>query len=228
MQFVNSLHGAVAVHVSPDEVTPPQGLLAEQLIEFVGNAYNFHVRPQVPRGVLPSFMLPYIFQSGSVFLEENKLPIYQLVILANGDIAASSTTELADKIMNDYLARLDAELGYRFATAKTIRRTHQSHIVVDFECAVAEKIQKLGKIENLLAKAIHRPKSSFKLKRLAFGSAPTQAPGQVNLDNFENADFLLERRESDPPVENRYYSAAPTTTTEHMRILEAIERDLCS
>jgi hypothetical protein len=228
MQLVNSLQGAVAIHVAADEVTPSNGLISEQLIEFVGNAYNFTVRPQLPRGIVPSLMLPYIFQSGSALLEENRIPVHQLVILANGDIVGSATTDFADKIMNDYLARLDAELGYRFAAAKTIRRTHQSHIVVDFECFVAEKIEKLGKIEKILAKAIHRPKMPFKLKRLAFGSAPAQAPGQVSLDAFENADFLLERRESDPPVENRYYSAATTTTSEHLRILEAIEHELCS
>ena len=85
----------------------------------------------------------------------------------------------------------------------------------------------MRKVEELLSREIKRPTPSFKLKRLAFGGGPTVAPGMpVSLDVIENADFVIERRELEPVIENRYFSSAPTSTTEHIRILETIEREL--
>ncbi len=226
MRFVHSLQGAAAVHVASDEVVPAKGLVSQDLIKLIGTAYNFSVKPQIPQGMLPALMLPYIFQAGWAVLEEGKVPVYQLVVLANGDIVNSSTTELADKILDDYMARLDAELGYRFATAETKRRTYQSHIVVDFDADFSMKVEALGRVERLLADTIHRP-VPFKLRRIAFGSGPTIVQStSITLEIFENSDFVIERRESDPHDEHRSYSAAPTTTTEHIRILEALESEL--
>jgi hypothetical protein len=227
MKFVHSLQGATALHAAVDEVVPPKGLISEDLIQIVGNAYNFSVSPSIPKGILPALMMPYIFQSGSATFEDGKLPVYQLVILQEGDIVNSSTTDAADKILADYMNRLDAELGYRFGQSQTKRISHQSHVVVDFETDIGRKIDALGKIEALLEGELHTPSAPFKLKRLAFGSGPALPQGKpITLEAFDGLDFLIERRITQVEVENRYYSSAPTTTSEHLRILERIEREL--
>lgn len=228
MRFVHSIQGAAAVRVATDEVVPEKGLVAEDLINIVGNIYNFTTKPEIPLGVLPALMLPYVFQSGSVIFEDGKFPVYQLVILQQGDIINSSTTDLADRILDDYMMRLDNELWYRFAQSKAKHKSYRSHVVVDFEAPIGTKIEALGKIENLLANELGR-NEPFKLRRLSFGSRPVvQTTGIITLESFENLHFIIERRAGRPEMENRYYSAAPTTTVEHIRILEAIERELTS
>jgi hypothetical protein len=77
-----------------DEVSPTRGLLSLDLINFIGESYHFSVRPQIPPGMLASLFIPYTFQAGAAEFDDSKIPIYQLVVLTNGDIVQSATTEL--------------------------------------------------------------------------------------------------------------------------------------
>jgi len=229
MRLINSLLGVVALRVAADEVIPLSGLIFEDMIKFIGNTYQFSVRPQIPPGIAPGAMQPFIFQSGAAVIGEEKFPIFHLGVLQNGDVISSATTEIADKIMDDYLARLDAQLKYRNASAKNKRKSYFSNVVFEFENSIGEKIEALRWIEELLMREIKRPTLPFKLKRLAFGSGPTPLQGlPTSLEMVENADFLIERRETEPYIENRYFSAAPITTSEHIRILELLEQELAA
>jgi hypothetical protein len=225
MKVINSLQGTVALHVSADDVTPRCGLLIRDLIELVGEAYQFSVKPQLLPGVPPAFLQQLIFQSGALIKDDGKLAIIQLAVLPNGNMVTATTTDIADLVMDDCIARLDSEMGYRFASAKK-RRTYLSNIAVQFEVDADEKIEAIGKIENLLTKLILRPTMPFKFKRLAFGYGDVAQPGMISLEAVETSDFLIERRSSEPYTENRYFSAAPVRTSEHIELLEAIEQAL--
>jgi hypothetical protein len=225
MRLINSVVGAIAFRVSTDEVMPKTGLVFEELIKFVGNMYNFSVRPQIPQGVAPISMQPFIFQSGAAEIDRKKVPVFTLAVLPTGYIVVSTNTDLADKIMSDYLKRLDSELGYRNASAKSTRKSYVSNIVVEFEEPLGQKIKPVNLIEQTLKREIGS--LEFPLKRLAFGAGPTILPGiPASLEVIEKADFIIEIREGEPYIKNRYFSAAPTTTSEHIRILEVIEREL--
>ena len=117
MKFITSINGTVALHVSGDDVMPTRGIFPQDLINFIGSAYNFSVRPQLTPALAP-FAQPLVFQSGILTTANDKLPIIQLASVINGDMITAATTEIADLILDDYIARLDSELGYRFSSAK--------------------------------------------------------------------------------------------------------------
>jgi hypothetical protein len=225
VRFIHSIQGSVALRVSGDEVAPEGGINYREFFELVAAKYNFAVRPQLPPGVpfLPGGQT-HIFQSGTFVSGGERWPIMQLASIPNGDIVTAATTEIADSVLNDYMAKLDEKLKFRFSSATKKRRSYQSNIVVQFESGIEERIEGLKKIEVFLAREIPRRGAPFKIKRLAFGYGnpiPT-----LTLENIENSDFALERRGDEPYSENRYACSAPVSTSEHIRILEAMEREL--
>jgi hypothetical protein len=225
MRVINSIQGTAAVAVSADEVAPPNGVVVASLLDLVANTYKFASRPASPGAAIPFVGAQFAFQSGVLEVGNEKLPITQLAILSNADVVTSTTTEIADKVLDDYMDRLDKDLGFRFSSA-TKKRIYQSNIVVEFEGGVEEKIATLGKIESLLSREIKR-ELPFKIKRLAFGSgniAPAFVP--LSIATIENSDFFLDRRQDQDYSKNRYLCGAPVSTAEHIRIMSLFEKEL--
>ena len=50
MKIIASSQGTVTLHVSSDDVAPANGLLQRDLVQFIGDAFQFGVRPNVPPG----------------------------------------------------------------------------------------------------------------------------------------------------------------------------------
>jgi hypothetical protein len=225
MKFISSLQGTAAVQVSADDVVPTQGLVIADLIGFLGNTYKFAVRPQLPPGISPSIIRNFVFQAGELLKGNDKFAIANLVIWPNGESITAASTDIADLIMNDYMERLDNVFKFRYNSAK-IQRLYLSNIVIEFEATIADKIESLGKIKAILNREIHRPEIPFDVKRLTFGYGDVDVQPALSLDAISKADFVLERRAGEPYSRNRYFSAAPVSTAEHVRILELIEQAL--
>lgn len=222
MKFITSLFGTVALHVSGDEATPEHGISNRDLIEFLASTYQFSVRPNIPPGVPPIAIPTFTFQSGIMTTADKKWPIVQLAIVADGHVVTAQNTDIADAVLDDFMARLDTTFGYRFATAKK-HRAYQSNIVIQFDNAFEEKVEAMGKIEVILNREINRPAMPFKIKRLAFGYGDVEIP-TISLEAIDKSDFAIERRVGAPYSESRYYSVAPARTSDHVKILEMIEQ----
>ncbi len=227
MKFILSTAGTAAIRVSGDNVVPTHGVLARDIIEFIAQEYQFSVKPTFPSGVPPFAITTHTYQSG-VFMDNNggRFPIIQLSVVLNGDIVTAGTTNIAENIIEDLTSKLDTSMGYRFASASK-RKIFHSMIVAQFDPAVEDKLKSLGKIEKIINDNVPRPAMPFKIKRLAFGYGDVaQFFMPTSLEAIESADFLIERRTSEPYAENRYFSSAPVETSEHIRILEQIEEAL--
>ncbi|MGC2222483.1 MAG: hypothetical protein WA624_08990 [Methylocella sp.] len=225
MKFIVSIQGAAILHVSPDEIIPTGGLLIRDLLRVVGDTYQFSVKPEIPSGVPPSLIPAYVFQSGVLETEKEKIPISQLIIVRDGGSIMANTTDAADKVLDDYISRLDTTLGFRFASVKMLR-TYYSNVVVQFDSGIEEKISAIGKIEAILNRTMTRRDSPFKIKRLAFGYGDPIQPTSTAIENFDSADFVIERRATELYSENRYFCGGPTRTDDLIEILELIEREL--
>jgi hypothetical protein len=223
MKLVSSLSGTLAIIVSPDEASPPIGVMANDLIDFVAKLYNFSVKPTIPDGVPPSSIPVRVFQSGFIFKDDIKMPIFQLGLFLNGYIVTAATTDVAEIILNDLLDKLDAELGFQNGRARK-QMIYQSNLSIQFSYAFEALIEQLKIIEEILDKGIARPQMPFKIKRLAFGYGDPVDPNiPMTMETLRAGDFTIERRASEPYVENRYFCSAPMRTTDHAKILEAIE-----
>lgn len=225
MKLLVPTHGTVGLRVSADDVVPHVGTMTRDILDFVGTSYKFAVKPTIPPGVAPFMVQNYIFQSGELVSGDSKLPIIQLAIIPNGDMVTATTTEIADKIMDDFMERLDATFGFRFATAEK-RRVYQSNVVVEFDVLVDEKISAFKKIEQILNGASIRS-APFEIKRLAFGYGDIQQIQSISsIEEIENSDFVIERRSAEPYSRNRYFCSAPVKTSRLIALLQDIERAL--
>jgi hypothetical protein len=202
--------------------------MARDLIDFVATAYSFSVKPAIPDGVPPSAIPVRVFQSGFLLKDDARLPIFQLGLFLNGYIVTAATTDVAEMIMNDLLEKLDVELGFQNRRARQ-QRIYQSNLSVQFAHPFEDLIEHLAVIGELLDREIPRPQMSFKIKRLAFGYGDPFDPNTaMTMESLKAGDFTIERRASEPYAENRYFCSAPTRTSDHAMILEAIEQRLRS
>jgi hypothetical protein len=226
MKVIHSVFGNAALRVSADEVLPETGVNVREFIEFIGNTYRFSAKPQISSIIQPEIgAQQLIFQSGVFSTENERFPIMQIASVPNGDIVTASNTEIADIILDDYINKLDVALKFRFASAKT-KRLYQSNIVVQFDVAIEEKLETISMIETFLAREIPRQSFPFKIKRLIFGDGEPVAIPTLAMETIENSDFIVERRAGEPYSENRYFCAAPVSTSAHIRILEKFEKEL--
>lgn len=222
MKLVVSSQGIVAAGISADDVSPERGLLYQDLIQYVGDMYNFAVRPDIPPNIpiqAPPF---FLFQQGRFVNNDSAFPVHQLAIFQNGDSVSAMDTDVAEMILDDYTAKLDANFGFRFAN-KPQKRYYLSSIVVELAHGIGKQIAGLRKIGEILTREIPREGMPFDTKALAFGWGDPAALTLSSPALLERADFTIERRAGEPYERNRYFSSAPVRTSEHVRILELIE-----
>jgi len=228
MKLITRHFGNVAVRVNSDDITPPQGTVPIELINFVAERYQFTVRPIIHPQVPPQLMNNLSFQNGVIKIGEETLPILALVLVKDGDIASAIDTDLADQILDDVAQSLEERFKFRYSTTKQ-QRFYQSTLTVELDAAFENGVAALNKIGEIFEKETGRPSSTFQIKRLAFGTGDVVATQVVTapatlIEQIEKQDFLLERRIGVPYDQPRIFSSAPLKTADHIRALEALER----
>ncbi|SIO49400.1 hypothetical protein SAMN05443247_06439 [Bradyrhizobium erythrophlei] len=226
MKMIVAMQSIAAISVLSDTVMPENGLLQQDLINFVGDLYNFAVKPQIPPGMAGQVFPVLLYQAGKATINDSTYPINQIAVVQNGDIVTASSTEVADLILDDFLSKLDSGLGYKIGASKHKKKMYVSNMVVQFDRPIEQPDSLISKIGNLLDKKIPRPEKPFNLKRLAFGSGDFTMAQVITIEAIENADFIIERRAAADYSENIYFSSAPATTSEHLKILAQIEDEI--
>ena len=84
MKLIAPVQGTAAIRVSNDEVIPERSILQRDLVKFVGDCYNFSVRPNIAPGMPLQPRL--VFQQGKLIKDEgDEYPINQLTVFGDGD-----------------------------------------------------------------------------------------------------------------------------------------------
>jgi hypothetical protein len=224
MKLIVSHFGIAGVRVGNDEVSPARGFPSKDIIDFIAKRYSFSARP--PDGAETQGIQLLTFASGSFTLDQGLVGVGGISLVLNGDIAFAANTDIADAILDDLTSQLETVFGFRYSTT-TKRKVYQSHITVELNVGLEEKIAGLRGFETFLNKQLPRPTPPFKIKRIGFGygDVPNPLQMQPSLEALESADFLIERRAGAPYEANRYYSIAPMKTDEHIRLLERLEAE---
>jgi hypothetical protein len=221
MKLIASIQGVAAVRVSIEEVMPPSNPPIFNVVSGVRSFFDFAVAPS--RESLSSG-LPIMFQGGKILDGEKEIGIHQLIMLPDGDLVASSTTDFAERGLDALVAYLNKGFGYRME-GKSAKRYYVSTVVVEFEKPFSEIIPTIGAVQGLLSHADGKD-DPFQILRLSFsrGTGGMPNPQSANpLDGLEKADFLIERRAGAPFSANRFFCSAPMRTSDHIRVLEEIE-----
>lgn len=223
MKVISSYLGSAVIHASSDEVTPEKGINQKDIVNFVGTHYRFNSRPALPEGSGDQPILA--FQSGKFEKNGEIFTIGQLIMMLNADIISAQNTDIATDIAKDFMETVEAHLGFRYSKA-SVKITYLSNVVVEFEHIGANPL--LLQIEKIIESAVKRPERSFSSKRFAFGEGDVQPQIGVSLQDLGKADFIIERRAGSPYSANRFFCAAPLSTSEHFEVLTKIDQALAT
>jgi len=218
MKVIGTLPSMSAVLERQEEIWPERGTTAVELQELVRKRYEFQHGPDPSMAAITN---PTIFVSGR-FPGGDGFAIGQLAMYAEGDVAVCQTTELADRVVDDLVAALDENLGFRFRTANLERR-RVSNLVFEFDEPIDHLLSAIGTISALADARSERGPLGF--KRLAFGDQ-NMAPINDYLEACRRVDFHIERRVGAPEGSNWFFSGAPMSTAAHVALLTEIEQAL--
>jgi hypothetical protein len=230
MKVIATLQGVSVLLFSADDAMPVGGVLLNDMVSVVSNAYKFTAVPTFPPGV-PFQLMPILqFQNGELSVDGAKFVISQITITNNAIVVISQTTEASDAVLENVISLLDSSLGFRIGSSET-RLTHISNIVVKFDRGLEEYLTLIGQIEQIISSAAPSSPGPFKIKRLTFGREAFNMPDPTIIaspEAAERADFVIERRVGHAFSENRYFCGAPLSTPQHIRVLETIEEMISS
>ena len=135
MKVILPFQSSAAIRAQADEVVPELGMTFSELIAFVGDTYQFALKPQYPPNTPPVMMQNLIFQAGNLITEKDKYAILQLALVQNGDIATAATTDVADLILDDLVQKLDGQLKFRYAKAEK-----RQNLSEQFSCRICKRV----------------------------------------------------------------------------------------
>jgi hypothetical protein len=167
MKFLNSVSATVGLAVVADSVVPVQGLLPQEMINFIASLYSFSVVPPLPPQPFTQAGIPFIFQNGRYTVDGEIKRIIQLTSVTNGDLVTGVTSDDAEIIMLNYIEQLNKGLGFRYNLAD-LKFRYVSNVTVQFD-QLKEKRSLYAKIEDIIQSSIPTDSRKFQLKRLTFG-----------------------------------------------------------
>jgi hypothetical protein len=246
MKMIRSYAARAVLRVPMDDVKPTTTYSPQQVISGIMSRYDFSqaqnlaqggapinilgapgpaVSMGIPIGFQMNFQPPIVLQNGTASINNRAIGIQQLVITPDLTtiIIGAETTEDADIILDDIISLMEGTYGFH-DLAKRGDRVYGSSLIVEFDEAVEQYISVFEGIEKLITpayKSAFNIKQEVKIERFAFACDPTELPAAKA--QFV-ASFTIERRAGHPFDENRYFCGAPLKTSDHIALIEAIER----
>lgn len=223
MKVIRIHAGTAAVRVARDEIYPPSDPPLLDLILSIQQRYQFTIAPMIDAAQLNG---PFDFKVGKFANGEITNSISQMVLQLEGGIVTTSSTDVAELILDDLHGLLDKTFHFRLTSA-TQKRSYASAIIVEFESDIEKQIEFIGRVEKLINSSGGKsPERKF--KRISFGLEDQNIPNPANpvmispLESIEKVDFVIERRAGEPFSLNRYFCVAPMRTQDHIKVLEQI------
>lgn len=217
MKVVTTLAGSCVVCASTDDVTPPRGIIGTDLINVIRSRYEFQISPVVR----PNIALPPILTFQNGVYRPGKVQITQLNIAPDGDGVVSQNTDLAETVISDYIDLLNNEFEYRYTGKEP--KLYYSVVVVEFAVDFAKRMSAIQEIQTIISDTIKNAEP-YRLKTLTFAADANETVNQNSIRQLILPDFAIDRRANSSFDQNRFYCAAPLSTSEHLRVLEQIER----
>jgi hypothetical protein len=203
-----------------EEFLPPAGANNPSVISQIAARYKFGIVPTITtqesmaKSGLP-FGMGHFEANGAYFT------VSDFVIYNDGIVAVAEKTDWAEAFLEDVTNWVKQSFGFRDVTSG-VRRLYGSTIVVDFEVPLSRLIAGYEIISKLITErtiTILPESKPMQFSRLDFEVDKTVIAGQLTVPKF-----ILERRAAVSFTQERYFSAAPMHTKDHLALLEQIER----
>lgn len=138
-------------------------------------------------------------------------------------ISSRSNTDFIDGFFADLCGWMETALGLTMIKTRSVDRIYDSNILVETSADVLKPLNALSGISEAIEGHL-RNDSGLDVKYEPFGLS--LAPDQTRSPNLRPSAFRLERRAGSEYSLNQFMSSAPLKTTQHLRILEQLERQL--
>lgn len=221
MKIVAYDAGRATLLLPLEEVLPLDGYDSREVLDNITDRYNFSTGPDysMPREKLQK--AGFNFELGTFIFNGKAIEIGRLSVFSDGVVAVSAKTDYAEALIDDLMAWLQADMGFRSPLRPT-RKLFLSNVVFDLEIGVEGLIKKHSEMANLLGKVASK----------YFPNAPVPRLSRIDIDfdpedhqsSIQMPGLVIERRGGVPFEQERYFSSAPLRTHEHEAVLESIEK----
>lgn len=209
---------ARSIWLFPAVFMNPYGRNIVPMMSDLAERYRFLKVPDL-KG-LTSSPLDLKFESGT-FIGSDGAPIFvSLRVHDDGLIVDTRTsTDESDRIMHDLLSWGADEFSLPSYSDFKIEKLYSSMLDIEMDAPLEIFNEKFSMFTDLLESRLRiRSGPPMKFAAIHFGPDPTKTS--------RTAKFRLERLAGIPYEHNYYYSAAPTTTTDHLELLRILEETI--
>lgn len=211
MELVSCETGQALQLINMDEIRPVRGgVFLPDILSNIKERYRF--QSFVPRTDQTNAIK---FDLGVAKLEELTIPISSIEIYNDGIAVNARHTDDADAVMDDFLKWSSESYDFR-EPQHVIPRRHQSRIIVDIDRSAGDLFFKNFKLLNSIVGGSLGSEKSSEVTQIMFGPHP---PGEYPFLHT----WLFQPRIGQPHVPNRYFSAAPLSTSAHVDMLSRLE-----
>lgn len=220
MKIVAFDAGRVTLLAPLEEFIPLGGVDGRDIVQKLAERYRFLRPPNLTATREELDKNGLTFENGLFMFNGMQLPIVAFSAFNDGLVVLSQDTERSEAFLDDVIVWLRSEFNFR-AFASEAKRYFSSQLVVEFECPLGGLIAAYDTISTAIASAlepIYKAKPKMRFARLDFEAEKTpETPIAI-------PRFMIERRAGASFESERYFCGAPMRTTDHVAVLQAIER----
>lgn len=210
---------------APEEIRPATGVYWPDAIKAITERYEFAVSPDLSRSWEEINKAGLQFRMGRLLAANGQFVVSELGIYKEAILAVASSTDDGEAFLDDLLDWGEKSLGYRNLT-RVPRKFYVSEVVVEFEESSNQILRGFDSIVSILNSEIRQTYDidvSMQLSQFTLSPDPTKVLATRMLTNF-----LIERRLNEPFERERYFCRAPLRNSDHVKVLEAVERAISS
>lgn len=208
-----------------EEIAPLEPLDRGRLTAAIVERYRFKVFPAADTPVEEINKNGAKFQHGVFAFDSRRANITELAVFNDGIVVNANSTEAASAFIEDLLAYVRSNFGFREFTSK-VRRVLVSQVIVEFDTRLAALVPIFKKIGTLISEETSQTYDVPIV--MDFGRLDFLFDREKAGINYAAPRFLIERRAGVPFSQERYYCSASMHSASHLRILAEIERMLSS
>lgn len=203
-----------------EEVLPLIGTVDRVIVDGIKNKYKFLKVPDL--ATEDAAKNGYKFENGQFKFQGEICRITDFAIYRDGLVINAAKTDVAEAFLDEVIELAQKEFSFRDFVTRP-RRYFQSQLVIELSKSPERLVRSLDQITRAISKplaGIYDVDVPMRLARIDFDFDKTTktvpAPATVQR-------FILERRVGVSYDKERYFSAAPMRTAEHLQVLEEIE-----
>ena len=225
MRLINTEIGRVVRLIPMEEIRPLGWVHPPSAFKMLAERYSFGYSPAM-RGTWEEAQKDGLkFQLGKQVHGNRTINVTDLTLYTDGIVVSAASTDDAELFLDDLMAWAKEVFGFKDIDRTNTKTLYLSNLIVELESST----------DSLLKKFTLLSESLGKLLLTTYGlDAVVQVCGlglhfdrTITIPAWQTlTQFSLDRRINQPYSQNRFFSAAPLRTKDHLAFLETIEATL--